>query len=97
MILAAQVVLGHVDCTSNKAAMRTHFNLKGFPCLLFWRKQSEPLDELVGKTVVPSSDSRFMIARLAGIAKLLEKVMTQNHDHDHKSHIIPHENSTGPV
>jgi len=63
------VVLGHVDCTSNKAAMRTHFNLKGFPCLLFWRKQPESLDELVGKTVVVDSDSAFLLraSRLAGL------------------------------
>eukprot|EP00435_Cladocopium_sp_Y103_P048643 s210_g14.t1 len=74
-LLKEPVVLGHVDCTSNKAAMRTHFNLKGFPCLLFWRKQPESLDELVGKTVVVDSDSAFLLraSRLAGLGAERDK------------------------
>lgn len=50
-----------MDSTSNKAGMRTHFNLKGFPCLLFWRKQVEPLDDLIGKTFARASDSTMFL------------------------------------
>jgi len=70
------VVLGHVDSTSNKAGMRTHFNLKGFPCLLFWRKQVEPLDDLIGKTFVIDNDSAFLLraSRLAGLGPERDKL-----------------------
>jgi len=56
--------------------MRTHFNLKGFPCLLFWRKQVEPLDDLIGKTFVIDNDSAFLLraSRLAGLGPERDKL-----------------------
>ncbi|CAK9005334.1 unnamed protein product [Durusdinium trenchii] len=49
--------------------MKTRFNLKGFPCLLFWRQQQESLQEFVGASFVVDADSGFILraSRLAGL------------------------------
>ncbi|CAE7475232.1 ppdK [Symbiodinium natans] len=64
------VVFAHVDCTHNKGAMQSEFNLKGFPGFLFWR-QSDPIDDLVGQVFVIDSDVDFILraSRLSEIGK----------------------------
>ena len=47
------MVLGHIDATYEKGAMKSAFGLKGFPCLLFWSQMADSLEDWVNKSYAP--------------------------------------------
>eukprot|EP00930_Biecheleria_cincta_P026510 TRINITY_DN18677_c0_g1_i1.p1 TRINITY_DN18677_c0_g1~~TRINITY_DN18677_c0_g1_i1.p1 ORF type:complete len:589 (-),score=109.33 TRINITY_DN18677_c0_g1_i1:203-1909(-) len=73
------IAIGHVDVTANKAGMNSLMGLKGYPALIFWRRATANMSELLGAELRVDTDESFVLraCRHTGLSEERDKLRLQ--------------------